>query len=139
MAAPEFQPDQPTPGTTHCNAALRRIASAFGYDFPDVMANEMIEIMFKDKRWSVARFEGGSSHALGGGLAVLAKRFETHGHVASIAPVGMKKSPTLNEYVVCVANVGKENAVMLASRAFPVLINGRVDIDWLPQVFCLDA
>lgn len=139
MAAPEFKPDQPTPGTTHCNAALRRIASVFGYDFPDCMANDMIEIMSKDKRWSHARMDAGSSFALGGGLAVLAKRFDTHGHVATIAPVGMQMSGTLREYVACVANIGKTNGVIRASQAFPVLIDGRVDPDWLPLTFLLDA
>lgn len=146
MRAPEFQPDQPTPGTTHCNAALRRIASAFGYDFPDVMANVMVDILNKDPRWSVANFKIGSSHALAGGLAVLAKKFETHGHVATVMALGMKQSPSLasvpglDSYVLVVANVGKENGPVLATRAFPVLEpDGTVNVDWSPQCFCLDA
>lgn len=146
MNAPEFKPDQPTPGTTHCNAALRRIAAAFGYDFPDEMANQMIDRINSDPRWSVAAMQNGSSFALGGGLAVLVKKFKTHGHVATIMATGMKISPSLqsvpgiNAYVPVVANIGKENAPMPATRAFPVLeADGTVDVDWTPQCFCLDA
>lgn len=145
MRAPEFQPDQPAPGTTHCNAALRKIASAFGYDFPDEMANDMIERLFKEiavspnPRWSLARFEGGVTHALGGGLAVLAKKFSTHGHVATIMPMKMSVSPTLKTAVPIVANIGKENGPLLASRAFPVMSNGKLLDDWMPQCFVLDA
>lgn len=111
----------PRDGETFCNIALRRIAEGMGCRDLDtgMTANEMVS--FFEGAWQRAPAEMAQTHAWRGGLAVAAKRYPIHGHVAVIYPVEhCAHSGSWKAVVPVVANVGKTNGILSASSAFPV-------------------
>lgn len=123
MTDPDYQPNTPTPGTTHCNQAVRRIARAMGCeDFPaGMLANDQLALVASGGAWRPVSAETAQRHAYWGGLAVAAKEYHPHGHIAVVYPQEFPVfSPSWAKAVPWVANVGKANGVMGTSKAFPV-------------------
>lgn len=124
---------------TFCNVAVRELSEAFGYKgfTENNNANDMINVMsnspcFKKVSWAV-----GVEWAQNGGVAILAKKYSPHGHVASISPEYMRISPSLGSKVPVIANVGKTNGRILASAAFTCMHNGKPIQGWEPDCFIL--
>lgn len=109
---------------TFCNHAVTWIAERMGcHDFPQgTLAGDMIGIMETGgSGWRRDSGERAHRHAWRGGLAIAAKRYAGPDHVAVVYPEAqMAASPSWGRQVPWVANVGKLNQVMPASRAFPV-------------------
>lgn len=118
MDAPELQPRE---GLTFCNRGTRRIALAVGCeDFTESMtANK--QVAHVEANWRKVGAEEAQAHADAGGLAVAAKDYPVHGHIAVVYPTGScGYSASWAKKVPWVANCGKRNAVMQSSQAFPV-------------------
>lgn len=143
---------------THCNEATRRLCAAFGYNvFPvdkngwcSMMMNDMIDHIAAAVEFKKAdSLEDGVLWALEGGLALLLKKYQRHGHGCSIKPEKSMMSGTLSAYagkpafVPMVANVGRENQYELATMAFTVLqtdpATGKKVViqDWAPDCYLL--
>ena len=108
---------------TYCNLALLRVAVAFGCkDFASVPnANTMCDLMQFAIDWTPGTGEQAQAWADKGMLAVACKKAEGHGHVAAVCPAdSMYFSPSLKKNVPWLANVGKTNGILPASRCFPV-------------------
>lgn len=111
---------------THCNEAVYRICRQFsGYEgFYDkkrqdiITANEMCDLMSAGGEWSKCDGKWANEYAMSGGLAVAAQKAEGHGHVAVVFPSSMMKSGSWGKDVPMLANVGKTNGVMPASKCF---------------------
>ena len=118
VTEPAFQPHKTEWGTleTHCNQAVVEIAGEMGIEIPLLLANELCDL-FAEK-WEKVSPGNAVQIAMLGGIAVAAKKFTDHGHVAIIYPVQMQHSETYCQNVPVVANVGKENRVMRVSEAF---------------------
>lgn len=118
VAAPELQP---TPdGTTHCNQGLTRIAAEFGVDdFDGKMANQIIDQISSDPRWSACSADEAWDWAMQGRLAIACMKEEVHGHVAAIYPAPKVDSGKWGTSVPQVANVGKKNEIFGENWAFP--------------------
>ena len=72
--------------------------------------------------WTKDSGEKASEHAEKGGIALAAKVYPMHGHIAVVFPKGsLAWSGSWGKLVPFVANVGKRNGVMKTSEAFPVL------------------
>ena len=107
---------------TYCNVAVQLIAKRLGCTELDHMtANQMVDFLEKSDKWRKDNGERAASHAENGGLAVAAKQYYQHGHIAVIYPYGtLGFSGSWNKLVPYVANVGKMNAIIKVSEAFPV-------------------
>lgn len=111
---------------THCNEAVYRICRQFsGYEgFYDnkrqdiIMANEMFDLMDAGGDWSKCDGKWANEFACSGGLAIAAQKEDGHGHVAVVAPMLMEKSPSWNKLVPVLANVGRTNGFLPASKCF---------------------
>ena len=105
-------------GRTFCNRALAFVAQGMGYFFPAAeLANDMIDHMAADPRWTEDSMERAHSHAMRGGVAVAALQDHPHGHVGTLAPLPMEESTTWVCAVPMIANVGEENGIMRLSGA----------------------
>lgn len=112
---------------TFCNRAVQRAACAFGCrDFgaegDPVLANEMVlRLQGGLPGWRQDTAERAAGHAMRGGLAIAAKAYAVHGHVAVVAPEPCQESGSWGKFVPMVANVGKPpNGIKKTSAAFPV-------------------
>jgi hypothetical protein len=125
---------------THCNIAIARACEHFGYEWPKdtsgdyPLANAMIQIMIENgDRWILDDSDRAVAHAMKGGLAIAAKEYAEHGHVASIAPRPMEMSGSLGHEVPIVANVGRGSSKFCkVSEAFP-------PAEGEPRYFLLDV
>lgn len=119
MTSPDLRPGD---GKTYCNLAVRRVAKGLDIEpwRKDAMANEMIDTMESSPVFRKDTAERASAHAIKGGLAVAGHKYKEHGHVAVVYPTACQSSGSLGKFVAVVANVGKENGLMLSSQAFPV-------------------
>jgi hypothetical protein len=124
-----FEADLLPDGTwqTKCNFGLEYIANRLGcHDFDGRTATEIVlyasELrMASTSGWITGDWDGGVACAMKGGLAFLGITAPKgqHGHVATIAPKPMRKSPSWGVLVPWLANIGKPpNAVKLASACF---------------------
>lgn len=117
-------------GTTFCNIAVHRIAALYDIkEFPlnahgdPPMANRMCEIAATSPAFESASGEGANAAALAGKFVLAAHGYAGHGHVAVVYPSPeMFYSPSWKKEVPFVANVGKRNAIIPASEAFPVAL-----------------
>lgn len=109
-------------GTTFCNFGVQRVVKAFGLDFDGLMANDIYDRLAESvgKDWLKVAGQQASDRAQRGGLAIAAKKYAVHGHVAVLFPAPMTVSESLGREVPQIANVGKKNAVMRVTEAFPV-------------------
>lgn len=108
-------------GTTFCNQAVQQVCHLECYkEFDGLLANEIIEKMNGSSEWLNVRSIQASDWAQRGGIGVAALPGTPHGHVAVLYPGPMQTSGSLGRDVPIVANVGKKNAVMKVSAAFPV-------------------
>ncbi len=119
MTSPDLRPRD---GKTYCNYAVMRVAEGLGLEpwRKDDMANDMIDVMESSGMFAKETAERASKHAMKGGFAVAAHKYAQHGHVAVVYPTACQHSGSLGKDVAMVANVGKENGLMLSSQAFPV-------------------
>ena len=109
--------------TTFCNRAVQEVAAAYGcQDLDGMMANDMAQALGGGlvPGWARARGDMAAKHARRGGLALAAKEYTGHGHVAILAPESMQFSGSWGYDVPCVYNVGKKNGLMKCSEAFAV-------------------
>lgn len=130
MEKPEFAPRD---GNTYCNQAARYIAERMGcYDFkPEMTANE--QVAHVEANWKKADAQEAHAHAARGGLAVAAKTFPEHGHMAVCYPMmSLAASGSWGKPVPWVANIGKTNGVMATSKAFPVSSGEPSYYCWVP-------
>ncbi len=116
-------------GTTFCNVGLHRSARLFEYlGFTNakgepIMAREMIAVIKKTgSNWLHCGGKQAADFALRGGFALSFMDFlpDPHDHVATVYPAKMEMSGSLKCEVPMVANIGKKNAVMKSSGAYPV-------------------
>ena len=116
-------------GTTFCNVGVHRGAQLFKYDgfttkegWP-LMARSMIEVVKARKTgWLICESKQAVDFVLRGGLGVSFMEFapDPHDHVALIYPAKMEASGSLGREVPMVANIGKKNAIMKSTGAYPV-------------------
>ena len=119
VAAPDLQPAPD--GRTFCNFAIQRAAAAYGCrDLDHLMANDMAAQLPALPGWRQVGGARAAMHALAGGLAIAAKAYPAHGHVAVVAPRACEYSGSWGRSVPVVANVGRQNGFMKCSQAFPV-------------------
>ena len=131
--APQYDKKTGKLTATHCNRAALLVAQAMGcaeFDRPagsdPLLADKMIALMASNSsgRWRKVSGADATIHALGGGLAFAAKTSAelgaAHGHIAAVWPVGRQRSDSWRTDVPVLANVGKDNGMMRASKAFPV-------------------
>lgn len=156
MGAPDLKPHD---GITYCNCATQRILADRGCDDIPVRGDKLAAWNMKtiigwirlNHRFQKATLEAGVAWAEKGGVALLLKEYEHHGHGASISPEPMQKSLSLSAaagrdmLVPVVANVGKQNQRELATAAFtclredPATNQKAVIPDWAPECFLLVA
>lgn len=107
---------------TKCNLACQKVCKMYGYTlFNGMTANEMASaLQIGCRNWKLVSAEYAAAHAMNGGLAVAAKQYTGHGHIAIVAPRPCEMSGSWNKQVPIVANVGKTNGYMKVSQAFPV-------------------
>lgn len=107
---------------TYCNWGLTDIAEAVGCkEIRGKTANEIQSFAVLNPQ--IFRQDTGDrawTHAIHGGFAFAAQVGEHHGHVAAVAPLEMELSGSWNKKVPILANVGKENGLMRASKCFQV-------------------
>lgn len=108
--------------TTWCNKGCRLIAEEMGcFLFKENhTANEMYDIMDASPDFTKDTGERAVEHAKKGGLAIAAKKYRGHGHVAVVFPGPMVYSGSWKKSIPLIANIGKSNGVMAASLAFSV-------------------
>lgn len=109
-------------GTTFCNFGVQRVAAVMGCNsLRGLMANDMWYFMSNPLNgFSKDSGMRASIHAVRGGLAIAAKRYHPHGHVAVVAPEACQLSGSWGRLVPLCANVGRKNGIMKVSEAFPV-------------------
>ena len=122
--ASEFKP---VGDVTKCNLAVRKILEGMGVDlFFDkklkrvLLANEMIDFIIAHPAM-FARYsdtDSAISDAREGYVIMACQKGQFHGHVAILYPVGSELSDSWRKMVPMLANVGKENKVMRASKCF---------------------
>mgnify|MGYP007031184691 CR=1 FL=1 len=107
---------------TYCNFAVQKAARYYGYKlFDNKNANSITEYLELGlATWHKDNGLRAAYHAMIGGLAIAAKKYPKHGHVAVIAPRPCEFSGSWGKEVPIVANVGKKNGFMKVSEAFPV-------------------
>ena len=108
---------------TYCNIALKRVSKAMGCNvFPvESMANEICDIMDNNTLFLKSSAKEAWEYANNGSLAIAARKYLPHGHVACVFPTqAMFYSGSWGNEVPYVANVGRENRVCPVSQAFPV-------------------
>lgn len=112
---------------TFCSQAVRRAAnrygcSDFGAELDPITANMICDRLAGGlPGWRQDTGDRAAAHALKGGLAIAAKAYEPHGHVAVVAPRAMQHSGSWGKDVPVLANVGKPpNRFEKVSEAFPV-------------------
>lgn len=119
---------QPRDGLTFCNIGAKRTLEYFGgKDFyvPNIVADTMYSLLSSNLsgKWSRIDPEFASEQANEGKLvfAALPSWVLTggHGHIAPLFPAPMEYSESLKMKVCMISNVGKVNAVMRTSQAFP--------------------
>lgn len=123
--AQKWPPKAEKDGTlvTFCNFSVQEAAQAYGcHDLDGMMANDMALALADGliPSWRRALGDRAALHAQRGGLALAAKTYPGHGHVAVLAPEPMKFSGSWGYDVPCVYNVGKKNGLMKCSEAFAV-------------------
>lgn len=131
----------PIGNKTFCNVAIRELSEEFGYKLfnREMSANDMIDLLCSiNSKHTSTSWARGVTWAQSGGIAILAKKYPIHGHIASISPEPMELSPSLGIKVPVVANVGKTNGRILASAAFPCMNNGQPIQGWEPECFVLN-
>ena len=87
------------------------------------MAREIIAfIKTREAGWLICAGKQAADFALRGGFALSFMEFtsDPHDHVAAVYPAKMEMSGSLGCEVPLVANIGKKNAVMKSSGAYPV-------------------
>ena len=87
---------------------------------PNHLANDMYDIMASSPEFTKDSEERAHQHAEKGGLAIAAKKYPVHGHVAVVFPGPMIYSGSWKRSVPMVANCGKTNGIMPCSMAFSV-------------------
>lgn len=108
-------------GTTFCNFGVWAVAAALACaELTNKTANEIIDHVANDKRWLKVEGSQATDFALRGGLALAGQKADVHGHVATVCPEEMQTSASLAKKVPILANIGKRNARMKSSEAFPV-------------------
>lgn len=117
-------------GTTFCNVGVHRCAKLFAYlgftkdnSTEPLMAREMIALIkSQGSGWLICDARQAVDFVLRGGFGVSFMEFEPepHDHIATIYPAKMEPSGSLKCDVPLVANIGKKNAVMKSSGAYPV-------------------
>lgn len=114
---PAFAPRE---GKTYCNFSARFIAEGMGFfAFPaNTLANDLIAILSTDPAVREDSIERAHAHALRGGLAFLVLEEYPHGHIPVFYPAPMELSGTWGELVPLLANVGRENGIMKASKVY---------------------
>jgi hypothetical protein len=127
LSNPNFKPNQPTPGTTHCNSSVNFIAQGMGCnEFVNLTADQIYQVVATNKsgKWTRRDASDATNWALSNGLAIAilpsSVLKEAHGHVAVVYPKNMELSVSLGRLVCMVANVGATVGVMRSSQAFPV-------------------
>ena len=110
---------QPKPdGTTYCNIAVHKVGKVMGFNkFEGMLANQIAEycknmVIRINELNTIINFSKEGRWI----LAVYAEH--PHGHVASIFPHDSEYSGSWKKDVPFVANVGKHNGIMKASKAF---------------------
>lgn len=105
---------------TFCNRAVIRAAQRYGcYALDGLSANAITAILPITSGWQLTSQDRATQHAQRGGLAVAAKSYVGHGHVAVIAPRPMELSGSWRHTVPMVANVGRPpNRIKKTSEAF---------------------
>ncbi len=110
-------------GTTYCNIAVRRISQQMGCDvFPlGMLANDMWTLMHNSSAFVAVDTQQAGIRANNVQLVIAAKQFAGHGHVAVVYPSPeMYYSASWKKEVPFLANVGKDNGILPASKVFPV-------------------
>lgn len=116
--APDLQPKPD--GTTFCNFAVQRAAEQYGFlGLRGLSANAIAAALPLLPAWRQVPGDRAAEHAMAGGLAIAAKQYAGHGHVAVIAARPCEFSGSLGHPVPVIANVGKRNGMMRVSEAFP--------------------
>ena len=104
---------------TFCNRAAAIAAREYGFDgFEGLSANQLYTLL--NRTWRKDSGERAAAFAMRGGLAFACKQYSVHGHIALVAPYDPEMSGSWGHKVPMVYNVGRVNAVMRASQAFPV-------------------
>ena len=109
--------------TTYCNRAVQDVAATYGCEgLNGMMANDMAQALGGGlvPGWTRAMGDMAAKHARRGGLALAAKEYTGHGHVAILAPESMQFSGSWGHDVPVLYNVGKKNGLMKCSEAFAV-------------------
>lgn len=123
MAKPEFRPDYPVLGVTHCNGAVQYVCEKMGLpEFRGKVANEIVRLVEgQPERFPVVDPVLGQKLALDGRAVLAGIEEEPHGHVALVYPTttALQRSNKWGGIEVpWIANVGKKNGVMGANWAF---------------------
>lgn len=105
---------------TYCNWALADIADHCGCkEIRGKTANQIQAFALTHPE--IFRQDTGDRaalHANRGGFAFASQVGEHHGHVATVAPMEMEQSGSWAKKVPVLANIGKENGLMRASKCF---------------------
>jgi hypothetical protein len=85
----DFKPNPD--GSTHCNQAVQAIAEAMGcFDFKDLTADQMVDLMETSKRWQPVDFARAQDITNRGSLVVAGLKSndlkQGHGHVVVVRP-----------------------------------------------------
>jgi len=108
---------------TFCNVGVRLICEALGLSLwpPNMLANDMHDLMVENPSWVKCEGFEASLHAKSGKIAIASRKGDGHGHVCVVYPGDLVESPSLAKLVPLVANVGaKVNGVVAVSKAFAV-------------------
>jgi hypothetical protein len=126
IANPDFQPNQPKPGETHCNQFADFVAKGMGCnDLEDhahapIMANSILEMFqINTKNWRPVldmtknpSSSGASILAKAGslvfGIMSSEQLKQSHGHICVVIPGDCKFSGEWNKLAPLCANVGKD-------------------------------